>query len=78
MWVILKIVLWKYVNKWSLNFVWAFLDVLQEMDEIKPYPVEVLPGFLYLGNWFHGNESYIQKDLKIKAHINVCVEPGTL
>ncbi|PVD31428.1 hypothetical protein C0Q70_06840 [Pomacea canaliculata] len=50
----------------------------REMDEIKPYPVEVLPGFLYLGNWFHGNESYIQKDLKIKAHINVCVEPGTL
>ncbi|KAK7088766.1 serine/threonine/tyrosine-interacting-like protein 1 [Littorina saxatilis] len=49
----------------------------REMDEIKSYPVEILQGFLYLGNWRQGNAAYIQKDLKIKAHVNVCVEAET-
>lgn len=49
----------------------------REMDEIKSYPIEVIPGFLYLGNWRQGNAAYIQKDLKIKAHVCVCVEDET-
>ncbi|KAL3858333.1 hypothetical protein ACJMK2_012927 [Sinanodonta woodiana] len=49
----------------------------REMDELKPYPTEMIPGFLYLGNWRQGNAPYIQKDLKIKGHINCCVEAET-
>lgn len=49
----------------------------KEMDEIKPYPCEIIPGFLYLGDWRQGNAPYVQKDLKIKAHINCCVEAET-
>lgn len=49
----------------------------KELDEIKPYPAEIIPGFLYLGNWQQGNAQYVQKDLKIKAHINCCVEAET-
>lgn len=49
----------------------------KEMDEIKPYPTEIIPGFLYLGNWRQGNAPYIQKDLKVKGHINCCVEAET-
>ncbi|KAL4223112.1 Serine/threonine/tyrosine-interacting-like protein 1 [Mactra antiquata] len=49
----------------------------KELDEIKPYPAEIIPGFLYLGNWRQGNAPYVQKDLKIKAHINCCVESET-
>lgn len=50
----------------------------QELDDIKPYPVEIIPGVLYLGNWRQGNAPYVQKDLKIKSHINCCVEAETL
>ncbi|VDH99527.1 serine/threonine/tyrosine-interacting-like protein 1 [Mytilus edulis] len=49
----------------------------KEMDEIKPYPIEVIPGLLYFGNWKQGNAEYIQKDLKIKGHVNCCVEAET-
>ncbi|XP_064621073.1 serine/threonine/tyrosine-interacting-like protein 1 [Lineus longissimus] len=50
----------------------------REMDEIKTYPTEVLPGLLYLGNKRQGNAAYIQKDLKIKAQINCTTEEGEL
>ncbi|XP_076452305.1 serine/threonine/tyrosine-interacting-like protein 1 [Babylonia areolata] len=49
----------------------------REMDQIKAYPVEIVPGAVYIGNWRQGNAPYIQKDLKIKAHVNVCVEAET-
>lgn len=49
----------------------------REMDEIKSYPVEIIQGFLYLGNWRQGNAAYIQKDLKIKAHVCASVEDET-
>lgn len=49
----------------------------KEMDQIKPYPTEIIPGFLYLGNWRQGNAPYIQKDLKVKCHVNCCVELET-
>ncbi|XP_013405455.1 serine/threonine/tyrosine-interacting-like protein 1 [Lingula anatina] len=50
----------------------------QEMDNLKTYPIEVIPGFLYMGNMRQGNAAYIQKDLKVKGHINCCVEPGEI
>ncbi|KAH9503170.1 Serine/threonine/tyrosine-interacting-like protein 1 [Bulinus truncatus] len=49
----------------------------RELDAIEPYPVEVLQGLLYVGNWRHGNMPHIQKHLKIKGHINCCVEAET-
>lgn len=49
----------------------------RELDELQTYPIEIIPGLLYLGNWNHGNIPYIQKDLKIKGHINCCQEPDT-
>ncbi|RUS72098.1 hypothetical protein EGW08_020143 [Elysia chlorotica] len=49
----------------------------RELDDIKPYPVEVIQGLLYMGDWRQGNAPYIQKDLKIRAHINCCVEEET-
>ena len=51
---------------------------LQEIDELKTYPLEIIPSLLYLGDNRHGNAPYIQKDLKIKGHINCKIEPGTL
>jgi hypothetical protein len=54
------------------------ISFLQELDDLKPYPAEVIPGKLYLGNWRQGNAAYVQKDLKIKAHVNCCVEAETL
>lgn len=50
----------------------------QELEAFKPYPVEILPAKLYMGNYVQACDSQIQKDLKIKAHINVCEEAGTL
>ncbi|GFO35937.1 serine/threonine/tyrosine-interacting-like protein 1 [Plakobranchus ocellatus] len=49
----------------------------RELDEIKPYPLEIIQGLLYMGDWRQGNAPYIQKDLKIRAHINCCVEEET-
>lgn len=49
----------------------------REYDEIKTYPTEILPGFLYLGNWAQGNAAYIQKDLKVKGHVNCSEQPET-
>jgi len=49
----------------------------QESDEVQTYPTEVIPGLVYLGNWRQGNAAYIQKDLKIKGHVNCCEEPET-
>lgn len=40
------------------------------MDELKTYPSEIIPGLLYLGNFRHGNEMYILKDLKIKSFVD--------
>ncbi|XP_076435208.1 serine/threonine/tyrosine-interacting-like protein 1 [Babylonia areolata] len=50
----------------------------RELDEIQPYPVEVVQGFLYMGTRKHAHLYHVHKDLKIKAHINTCVEKDTL
>ncbi|XP_044312059.1 serine/threonine/tyrosine-interacting-like protein 1 isoform X1 [Varanus komodoensis] len=49
----------------------------RELEAFKPYPVEILPAKLYMGNYAQACDSQIQKDLKIKAHINVSEEAGT-
>ncbi|XP_026528124.1 serine/threonine/tyrosine-interacting-like protein 1 isoform X2 [Pseudonaja textilis] len=48
----------------------------QELEAFKTYPVEILPAKLYMGNYKQACDSQIQKDLKIKAHINICEEDG--
>ncbi|CAL1534493.1 unnamed protein product [Lymnaea stagnalis] len=49
----------------------------RELDDISPYPVEIVQGLLYLGNWHHGNAPHVQKNLKIRGHINCCIEAET-
>lgn len=53
------------------------LYMLGELDSIQCYPIEMIPGLLYLGDWTQANAAYIQKDLKVKGHINCCVEEET-
>uniref|UniRef100_A0A670JR88 Serine/threonine/tyrosine interacting like 1 n=1 Tax=Podarcis muralis TaxID=64176 RepID=A0A670JR88_PODMU len=53
------------------------IRVRKELEAFKPYPVEILPARLYMGNYAQACDSQIQKDLKIKAHLNVCEEAGT-
>ncbi|XP_007938415.1 serine/threonine/tyrosine-interacting-like protein 1 [Orycteropus afer afer] len=48
----------------------------QELDAFQPYPVEIIPGSIYLGNFSQACNPQIQKDLKIKAHVNVSMETG--
>ncbi|XP_047389706.1 serine/threonine/tyrosine-interacting-like protein 1 isoform X2 [Sciurus carolinensis] len=48
----------------------------QELDAFQPYPVEIIPGKIFLGNFSQACDPQVQKDLKIKAHINVCMEVG--
>lgn len=50
----------------------------QELEAFKTYPVEILPAKVYMGNYTQACDSQIQKDLKIKAHINISEEPGVL
>ncbi|XP_069471042.1 serine/threonine/tyrosine-interacting-like protein 1 isoform X2 [Ambystoma mexicanum] len=50
----------------------------REIDEFQPYPLEILAAGLYLGDVRQANDPNIQKDLKIKAQVNVTEEPGKL
>uniref|UniRef100_A0A8C8ZUI5 Serine/threonine/tyrosine interacting like 1 n=1 Tax=Prolemur simus TaxID=1328070 RepID=A0A8C8ZUI5_PROSS len=52
------------------------LRVKKELDEFQPYPVEIIPGRVFLGNFSQACDPKIQKDLKIKAHVNVSMETG--
>ncbi|RNA45219.1 serine threonine tyrosine-interacting 1 [Brachionus plicatilis] len=42
----------------------------RELDQLKTYPSEIIPGLLYLGNLRHATELYIRKDLKIKSFVD--------
>jgi len=42
-----------------------------EIEALFTYPIEVLPGFLYIGLRKQAGEPKIEKDLKIKAHVNL-------
>ncbi|NWT14026.1 STYL1 protein, partial [Vireo altiloquus] len=50
----------------------------QELDTFQPYPVEILPEKLYMGNFKQASDKQIQRDLKIEALVNVCEQPVTL
>ncbi|NWI22859.1 STYL1 protein, partial [Sula dactylatra] len=50
----------------------------QELDNFQPYPVEILPAKLYMGNFKQACDRQIQKDLKIKAQVNISEQPATL
>ncbi|NWR23403.1 STYL1 protein, partial [Emberiza fucata] len=50
----------------------------QELDTFQPYPVEILPAKLYMGNFKQASDKQIQKDLRIKALVNVSEQPVTL
>ncbi|GCC18549.1 serine/threonine/tyrosine-interacting-like protein 1 [Chiloscyllium punctatum] len=46
----------------------------QELDAFEPYPAEILPAKLYMGAFKQASDRQIQKDLKIKAYLNLCRE----
>ncbi|KFV53211.1 Serine/threonine/tyrosine-interacting-like 1, partial [Gavia stellata] len=50
----------------------------QELDNFQLYPVEILPAKLYMGNFKQACDEQIQKDLKIKAQVNISEQPATL
>uniref|UniRef100_A0A452IS09 Tyrosine-protein phosphatase domain-containing protein n=1 Tax=Gopherus agassizii TaxID=38772 RepID=A0A452IS09_9SAUR len=50
----------------------------QELDAFQPYPVEILPAQLYMGDYRQACDQQIQKDLKIKAQVNISEELATL
>ncbi|XP_056362895.1 serine/threonine/tyrosine-interacting-like protein 1 isoform X2 [Oenanthe melanoleuca] len=50
----------------------------QELDNFEPYPVEILPAKLYMGNFKQASDKQIQKDLQIKSLVNVSEDPVTL
>ncbi|XP_043355393.1 serine/threonine/tyrosine-interacting-like protein 1 isoform X4 [Dermochelys coriacea] len=50
----------------------------QELDAFQPYPVEILPAQLYMGDCRQACDQQIQKALKIKAQVNISEEIATL
>ncbi|NWI86029.1 STYL1 protein, partial [Pitta sordida] len=50
----------------------------RELDNYQPYPAEILPAKLYMGNFKQASDQKMQKDLKIKALVNVSEQPATL
>ncbi|XP_013045465.3 serine/threonine/tyrosine-interacting-like protein 1 isoform X1 [Anser cygnoides] len=50
----------------------------QELDNFQLYPVEILPAKLYMGNFKQACDQQIQKDLKIKAQVNISEQPAAL
>ncbi|XP_029333667.1 serine/threonine/tyrosine-interacting-like protein 1 [Mus caroli] len=49
-------------------------DKEEELDAFQPYPVEILPGRVYLGKISQACNAKMHKDLKIKAHVNISME----
>ncbi|KAM4700772.1 serine/threonine/tyrosine-interacting-like protein 1 [Discoglossus pictus] len=46
----------------------------QELDDFQPYPIEIIPGLLYLGTRRQANDRHIQKDLKVTSQVNVTLD----
>ncbi|KAI1903537.1 hypothetical protein AGOR_G00028210 [Albula goreensis] len=47
------------------------LYTLQELESLHPYPVEILLGQLYMGDYKQATSPHILKDLKLKALVNI-------
>uniref|UniRef100_A0A672TI41 Tyrosine-protein phosphatase domain-containing protein n=1 Tax=Strigops habroptila TaxID=2489341 RepID=A0A672TI41_STRHB len=52
--------------------------IAQELASLQTYPVEILPAKLYMGNFKQACDQQIQKDLKIKAQVNISEQYTTL
>jgi len=50
----------------------------RELEEFKTYPIEIIPGMLYLGNESQGNDLAVQKALKIKGQVVAQEEYSTI
>ncbi|XP_068021463.1 serine/threonine/tyrosine-interacting-like protein 1 isoform X3 [Melanerpes formicivorus] len=50
----------------------------QELASFQPYPAEILPGKLYLGNFKQACDQQILKDLKIQAQVSISEQPAAL
>ncbi|XP_005396864.1 PREDICTED: serine/threonine/tyrosine-interacting-like protein 1 isoform X2 [Chinchilla lanigera] len=48
----------------------------QELDEFQPYPIEIVPGRIFLGDFSQACNPKVQKDLRISAHVNVSMDTG--
>ncbi|KAL0994500.1 hypothetical protein UPYG_G00123070 [Umbra pygmaea] len=47
------------------------LYTIKELESLRPYPVEILPGQLYLGDYKQAVNPEVLKDLKLSALVNV-------
>lgn len=47
---------------------------MQELENLKIYPVEVIPGQLYMGDQQQAADLEILNDLKIRAVVNISEE----
>ncbi|XP_059400950.1 serine/threonine/tyrosine-interacting-like protein 1 [Carassius carassius] len=47
---------------------------IKELESLNPYPVEILPGKLYMGDYRQATNLQILKDLKINALVNLSDE----
>ncbi|KAM6970234.1 serine/threonine/tyrosine-interacting-like protein 1 [Aplochiton taeniatus] len=47
------------------------LYTIKELENLKPYPVEILPGKLYMGNYKQATNPTIRQDLKFNFLVNV-------
>ncbi|EAW71789.1 serine/threonine/tyrosine interacting like 1 [Homo sapiens] len=65
-------------SKWEYDesHVITALRVKKELDAFQPYPIEIVPGKVFVGNFSQACDPKIQKDLKIKAHVNVSMDTG--
>lgn len=50
----------------------------RELEDFKTYPLEIVPGMLYLGNDVQGNDMAVQKALKIRGHVVVQEEYSSI
>jgi len=44
---------------------------------VKTYPIEVIPGYLFMGTCEHAQDQAVYKHLKVKAHVNVSKNEDT-
>lgn len=54
----------------ALSFTLTFI-LMQELENLKIYPVEVIAGLLYMGDQQQGADLEVLKNLKIKAVVNI-------
>lgn len=58
----------------KVHFLLVFFIWMQELENLKIYPVEVIPGQLYMGDQQQAADLEILNDLKIRAVVNISEE----